>query len=136
MFPSSTSSSTLSESACSARDKPSKSPDWRSAIVPFLGQGDSNSCARRTWVPRFWTGVVFDVAFFLDCFFLTTLFECFGLLARSAFFARFAVVVFDPVRLLLLFFLEGISAVYHRSLIGGRSAAEAGGPCHALSGYL
>ena len=48
-------------------------------------------------------------------FMLTAFFGRLACLLRNAFFARFAVTIFDFVRLLLLlFFLEGIAAVYHR----------------------
>src|SRR5689334_6401666 len=115
MFPSSTNSSTLSESACSALDRPSKSPDCRPETAPSLPQDDSNRCARRRGAFRLRAGFVCDEAFLADCFFLTDFFGRFACL-RDAFFARFPVPILDAVLflLLLLFFLEGMTAVYHR----------------------
>ena len=49
----------------------------------------------------------------LDCFFLIALLGGFALFLLRAFFARLAVATFDFVRL-LLFFLRGMTAVYHR----------------------
>src|SRR5215472_5395363 len=71
MFPSSTNSPTLSESACSARDKPSKSPDCREENVPTLAEEDSNCCARRTGILLLRAVLAFEDVFLLDCFLLT-----------------------------------------------------------------
>ena len=58
---------------------------------------------------------VCDDALFVDCFFLICIFGRFDCLLRVAFFACFAVALFDFVRVLLLFFfLEGMPAVYHQ----------------------
>src|SRR5215471_1255057 len=113
MFPSSTNSSTLSESACSVLDKPPKSPDCRLETAPSLPQADCKRCALRRGAFRWGAGAVCDEAFFADRFFLAGPFGRIACLLRNAFFARFAGAIFDFVRLRLLFFLEGMAAVYH-----------------------
>src|SRR5215472_2248890 len=115
MFPSPTNSSTLSESACSVLDKPTRSPDCRPETAPSLLQDGSNRFAPGRGAFRVRAGLADDRAFFSDCFFPTGFLGRFVFLSRDAFFARFAVAVFDFVRvLLLLFFSEGMEAVYHR----------------------
>src|SRR5215470_17021501 len=88
MFPSSTNSPTLSESACSARDNPSKSHDCREENVPSLDEEDSNGCARPTGILLLRPLLAFEDVFLLDCFFLTDFLGCLAsFLAISNFLA-------------------------------------------------
>jgi hypothetical protein len=97
MFPSSTNSPTLSESACSARDKPSKSPDCREENAPSLAEEDSNCCVRRTGILRLRAVLAFADVFLPDCFLLT---DFLGRLTRF-------LAISDFLGLLFVFFLFG-----------------------------
>jgi hypothetical protein len=112
-LPSSTNSSTLSESACSAWDRPSKSPVCRSEAAPSLAPDDANRCAppRRAFGLR--VGVIFVELFLVDFLFFAVFAEPCDFFWRADFSVRFLVPSFDVVRLLLIFFFLAIAAVYH-----------------------
>src|SRR5258708_2560726 len=122
-FPSSSNSSTLSESAPSAFERPCKSPDWRpERVSSWSGKNASVSTLRVLWricffgaftffaaifflLPAFAFAVFFfgDAFFFFAAFFLSVFLRVVFLLA----------VLFDLVGLFLDFFLAAIGAVYH-----------------------
>src|SRR5947199_182247 len=105
MLPSSTNSSTLSESACSALDKPSKSPACRpeTTAPPPVNSGRR---AVRIGFFALREAAGFDGLILLDCFFLTAFRGAFACFLRTVFFSRFA-ASFDDFVCFFLVFLEG-----------------------------
>src|SRR5882724_2171083 len=128
VFPSSSNSSTLSESAPWTLDNPCKSPDWSPDRATAPSSANASVSTLRLFLRTcfltaaaflaptfFFASTFFGAAFFFGMFFLGgTLFS-----ARLILTAFFIGATLPAICLFFVFSLVAIRAVYHRSVIHG-----------------